>query len=120
MKTKILGSEELVKTEDLIVTASIAGHYVDGGESGSTAEESGSAAVESYLVALHMLMRNGDEMPAAPYTFADIKAAVEAAGGEMKVAGIELEEPKVIRSAKTRAYMYQGAANAVCSMRYEF
>lgn len=120
MKTKILGSCELVKTDDLIVTASLAGHYVDGNESGSMAEESGSAAVENYLVALHLNARNGDEMPAAPYTFEEIKAAVEAAGGEMKVAGIELEEPKVIRSAKTRAYMYQGAANVVCTMRYEF
>lgn len=111
---KTLNSAKLVETEDLVAVAELA--VIPAEDS----EESGSAAADKHVVALHLRQKNADAMPVNPLTFADIKALVEEAGGEMKVNDVELEEPVAVKKASTRAFMYKGTANVVVNYRYEF
>lgn len=109
-----LNSAKLVETEDLVVVAELAIMPAEAND------ESGSAAGDKHVVALHLRQKNADAMPVNPLTYDDIKALVEDAGGEMKVGDDELEEPVAVRKASTRAFMYRGVANVVVNYRYEF
>jgi hypothetical protein len=119
MNAKMIAAGELVKNDDLIVTASVAALYKE-----DAAEESGAA--DSYLVALHMNKSNGDTRPSDALSYDDVAAEVKAAGGEMKVPGLDgaedfaLEAPAIIRVSKTRSFEYEGAAHIVYDLRYEF
>lgn len=97
---------ELVKTEKLVVTASVAVAKVDG---------SGEAPMSVYLT-----MKNyaAEQMPDTPYGYAEIKAAVEAAGGEMELEGVELAEPVAVRYAKTKAFEVEGGKVVQAALRY--
>lgn len=124
MNAKMIAAGELVKNDDLIVTASVAALYKEDAAEESGAEESGAA--DSYLVALHMNKSNGDTRPSDALSYDDVAAEVEAAGGEMKVPGLDgaedfaLEAPAIIRVSKTRSFEYEGAAHIVYDLRYEF
>lgn len=109
-------SAKLVDVEDLVVTAELAIVSAEGND------ESGSAsgAAEKHIVALHARQANADAMPVAPMGYAEIKAMVEDAGGEMAIDGVELEEPVAVSKASTRAFMHKGTANVVANFRYEF
>lgn len=97
---------ELVKTEKLVVTASIAIAKVDG---------SGEAPMSVYL---NMKDYAAKEIPAAPYSYAEIKDAVEAAGGEMVLEGIEIAEPVAVRYAKTKAFEVEAGVVVQAALRY--
>lgn len=124
MNVKTIAAGELVKNDDLIVVASVAALYNENNANESNTEESGAA--NSYIVALHMNKSNGDMRPADALSYDDVVAEVEAAGGEMKVPGLDgaedfaLEAPAIIRVSKTRSFEYEGAAHIVYDLRYEF
>ena len=112
----------LILSEDLLVSAEVAAVYADGNESGSMVEESGSAAVEKHIVSLYVKQMNADSMPVNAWTFAEI----EEMAGELVVPGVNghsdvtLEEPVAMKSCKMKAFTHNGAANAICNLRYEF
>ena len=122
MSSEIIASGKVVDTEDLLVSAEVAAVYADGNESGSMVEESGSAAVEKHIVSLYVKQMNADSMPVNAWTFAEI----EEMAGELVVPGVNghadvtLEEPVAMKSCKMKAFMHDGAANAICNLRYEF
>lgn len=97
---------ELVKTDDLVVTASIAMAKADG---------SGEAPMSVYLT-----MKNyaAEELPTTPYGYTEIKAAVEAAGGQMELEEIEIPEPVMLRYAKTKAFEVEEGKVVQASLRY--
>lgn len=97
---------ELVKTENLVVTASVAVAKVDG---------SGEASMSVYL---NMKNYAAEEIPAIPYSYAEIKEAVEAAGGEMVLEGIEIAEPVAVRYAKTKAFEVEAGIVVQAALRY--
>jgi len=111
---KTLESAKLVDKEDLVVVAELAVIPA------AASDESGSAAEDNHIVALHLRQANADAMPTAPMGYDEIKDLVEAAGGEMKVGDVELEAPVAVKKASTRAFMYKGTANVVVNLRYEF
>ena len=49
---------------------------------------------------------------------AEIKEAVEAAGGEMVLEGIELAEPVAVRYAKTKAFEVETGVAVQAALRY--
>jgi hypothetical protein len=122
MISKVIASGKVVDTDDLLVSAEVAAVYANGNESGSAAEESGSAAVEKHIVSLYVKQMNVDSLPVDALTYADIAEMA----GEMVVPGVAghedvaLEEPVAVKSSKMKAFMYQGAANVICNLRYEF
>lgn len=109
-----LDSAKLVETEDLVAVAELAVMPA------AASDESGSAAGDKHVVALHLRQKNADAMPVNPLTYDEIKALVEDAGGEMKVGDVELEAPVAVKKASTRAFVYKGTANVVVNYRYEF
>lgn len=54
---------------------------------------------------------------AAIAKLADNKMTVPGINGHSDV---ELEEPTAVKSDKMKAFMYKGAANVICNLRYEF
>ena len=113
---KIIESAKLVDVEDLVVVGELAIIPAEGDDESGSA----SAAGEKHIVALHARQANADSMPVAPFGYDEIKAMVEAAGGEMKIGDVELEEPALVTKASTRAFMHKGTANVVINFRYEF
>lgn len=119
MTTKIVASGKVVDTEDLKIVAEVAAVYADD-ESGSN---SGSGVAEKHIVSLRVKNYNVEEMPTDVMGYA---AIAELAGGDMVVPGINgnddvtLEEPVAVKSNKMKAFMYKGAANVICNLRYEF
>lgn len=116
MVSKVIASGKVVDTEDLLVSAEVAEVYADAND------ESGSAAAEKHIVSLYVKQMNVDSMPADALTYAEIAEMA----GEMVVPGVAghddvtLEEPVAVKSSKMKAFMYHGAANVICNLRYEF
>lgn len=118
MKSVIIAAGKVVDTEDLKISAEVAAVYAkENDESGSGAE------AEKHIVSLRVKQFNADTLPTDVMNYA---AIAELAGGEMVVPGINghddvtLEEPVAVKSDKMKAFMYNGAANVICNLRYEF
>ena len=118
MVSKVIASGKVVDTEDLLVSAEVAEVYADANDDSG----SGSAAAEKHIVSLYVKQMNVDSMPADALTYAEIAEIA----GEMVVPGVAghddvtLEEPIAVKSSKMKAFMYHGAANVICNLRYEF
>lgn len=120
MKSVIVAAGKVVDTEDLKISAEVAAVYAkENDESGSGS----GAEAEKHIVSLRVKQFNADALPADVMNYA---AIAELAGGEMIVPGINghddvtLEEPVAVKSDKMKAFMYKGAANVICNLRYEF
>jgi len=119
--SKIIASGEIVKTENLVVTASVAVN---------TTEESGSASgADVYSVYLTAKKYNAEELPVDPITFADIAAMVEeesSSAAGMIVPGVEgeddveLQAPVAVKYAKTKAFEGDNGACVFATLRYEY
>lgn len=117
--SQIIASGEIVKTENLVVTASVALEKT---------EESASGA-DVYSVYLTAKKFNAEELPADPITFADIAAMVEeesSSAGGMVVPGVEgqddveLEAPTALKYAKTKAFVGDNGVCVFATLRYEY
>lgn len=117
--SQIIASGEIVKTENLVVTASVALEK---------AEESSSGA-DVYSVYLTAKKFNAEELPANPITFADVAAMVEeesSSAAGMVVPGVdgqddvELEAPTALKYAKTKAFIGDNGVCIFATLRYEY
>ena len=115
--SKIIASGEIVKTENLVVTASVALEK---------AEESGENIHSVYLT---VKKYNAEELPANPITFADVAAMVEeesSSAAGMVVPGVEgkddfeLEAPTALKYAKTKAFVGDNGVCVFATLRYEY
>lgn len=116
MKSVIVAAGKVVDTENLKISAEVAAVYA------KENDESG-AKVKTHIVSLRVKQFNADALPADVMNYA---AIANLAGKEMTVPGInghsdvKLEEPTAVKSDKMKAFMYKGAANVICNLRYEF
>ena len=115
MKSVIVAAGKVVDTEDLKSSAEVAVYEKESDESDTK--------VEKHIVSLRVKQFNADALPADVMNYA---AIANLAGKEMTVPGInghsdvKLEEPTAVKSDKMKAFMYKGAANVICNLRYEF
>lgn len=116
--SEIIASGEIVKTENLVVTASVAVEKT---------EELASGA-DVYSVYLTAKKFNAEELPAEPIAYADIAAMVEeesSSAAGMVVPGVEGQEdfelaaPTSIKYAKTKAFEGDNGVCIFATLRYE-
>lgn len=118
--TEIIASGEIVNTENLVVTATVAVE---------TTEDSGESAAAKYSVYLNVKKYNADALPAEPLTYDTIAEMVEEESSEaagMVVPGINggedvtLEAPTAIKYAKTKAFEGDNGVCVFGTLRYEY